>query len=288
VSLLDAELRRLFARRLVRGLLLGAVLIILVVQAVIAIRADVVEREVPLGNCMTFDPATGQAIPCPDSGDGTAFTQIEDRRPRIGENLEGALEGMAVGVLLASVVIGASFVGADFGAGALPGQLLFEPRRSRVLLTKAATVALGMFLCAVGICALLSLAMLITSQTRGVVEGLDREWVADRVADVLRLSTVGAIGGVIGLSIVAVVRRTAAAIVVMFGLVIIEPLLLNRWDFFDSVPLVQSMGAFVTGSWDPGQFEGIDSLAEAARVLVLWTAAFVAVATAVFARREVR
>jgi hypothetical protein len=286
VSLLDAELRRLFARRLVRGLLLGAALIVLVVQTVIAIRADVVEREVPAGNCMTFDTTTGEVVPC--AGEDSVFTQIDDRRPRIGENLEGALEGMAVGVLLASVVIGASFVGADFGAGALPGQLLFEPRRSRVLLTKAAAVALGMFLCAVGICALLATAMLVTSQTRGVVEGLDREWVGDRVADVLRLSTVSAIGGVIGLSIVAVVRRTAAAIVVMFGLVIIEPLLVNRWDFFDSVPLVQSMGAFVTGSWDPGQFEGIDSLAEAARVLVLWTAAFVAVATAVFARREVR
>jgi hypothetical protein len=288
MSLLDAELRRLFARRLVRALLLFAVLIVVVVQAVIAIRADVVEREISTFNCFTFDPATGQQVPCPDEGGGTAVIEIDDRRPRIGENLESALEGMAVGVLLASVVIGASFVGADFGAGALPGQLLFEPRRKRVLLTKAAAVAFGMFVCAVGICALLTVAMLITSQTRGVVEGLDREWVGDRAADVLRLSTVGAVGAVIGLSIVAVVRRTAAAIVVMFGLVIIEPLLLNRWDFFDSLPLVQSMGAFVTGSWGPGEFEGIDDLAEAARVLVLWTAGFVAIATAVFARREVR
>ena len=69
--------------------------------------------------------------------------------PRDPLTLRSALSQGGLGVPLALIVIGlmviagSTFIGADWSSGSLTNQLLFEPRRLRLWLAKAAAVAIG-------------------------------------------------------------------------------------------------------------------------------------------------
>lgn len=60
--------------------------------------------------------------------------------PQALDDEGGRLAAFLVGLL---VIAGATFVGADFASRSITNQLIFEPRRIRVWLTKAVTVALA-------------------------------------------------------------------------------------------------------------------------------------------------
>jgi hypothetical protein len=65
-----------------------------------------------------------------------------DSRIAVGKSLEGARPGTSVVMVFVGVVLGASFVGAEFHLGSLTSQLLYEPRRWRVHLSKAVRIVL--------------------------------------------------------------------------------------------------------------------------------------------------
>jgi hypothetical protein len=209
VKQFDADLRRFCARRIVRGTILIALLI-----AVISIAIPTVRGHAPA-------PTTTKQIQVGITPDGqpiysTFGPTVRDTRIKVGHDLEDALKGLSILMILIGAMLGASFVGADFHLGSLTSQLLFEPQRWRVHLAKAAAVAVGCAAFAVGLCLAVAVMMYIGSELHGVVQGLDTEWLRHRGINVSRAAAIGAAAAVMAYSITVVTRRTSAAIVAFF------------------------------------------------------------------------
>jgi len=252
--LLDAETRRFWARRLVRVLLMLAVVTPTIVVAVL-----------------------------------TARSRVGHRIDLVG-GLGDAINGSGVALLLCAVIIGSSFLGAEVGAASLSTQLLYEPRRTRVWIAKALAVGLGSAIFTAVVLAVLSLELWGGAAWRGLVEGADTRWVPTLVADALRASGAAALAGMFAFGVTGITHRTVGAVAgfLAFGM-ILEPVLVSVLNVFDGrVPV----GALVilAGNMEAGDegAEGFTSLLHAGSVAAAWTAAFLVLGGALFARREVR
>lgn len=130
-----------------------------------------------------------------------------------------------IGILLAaiSVLVGATFAGADWGSGSMTNQLLFRPRRLRLWLAKAAAVTLATTLAAtvavVGFWA--GLVAVAEARDIAVTGPLWRGIVLTSLRS-LALVAAAALGGY---AITMWLRRTSGAIGAMFGLVVVVELL---------------------------------------------------------------
>jgi hypothetical protein len=293
MRLLDAELRRFFARRIVLATILFALALVTVIQVVIGVRARVEDATAfgPPPECIIQDP-NGNTLLDESCMKQNRFEKLvvgrSDHRPNIADNYGKALEGSGFAYVLVAVVLGASFLGADFACGAVGTLLLYEPRRLRVLATKAGAAAIGVGIAGLVVFGWLFAAMAINSWLRGVTDGIDGDFFAATAGALARVLYVGALATAVGVAIVAVFRRTAAAVGLLFGFALFEPAILNRWDVLDKVPFVGSFGGVIVGSWTRGDIGGLDSLTEAATVAMLWTAVFLVIGGVVFARREIR
>ncbi len=141
----------------------------------------------------------------------------------VGETVRTTAPG--IGVLLAaiSVLVGATFVGADWGSGSMTNQLLFRPRRLRLWLAKAAAVTLGATVAAtvavVGFWA--GLVAVAEARDIAVTGPLWRGIVLTSLRS-LALVAAAALGGY---AITMWLRRTSGAIGAMFGLTVVVELL---------------------------------------------------------------
>jgi len=226
---LDAELRRFFARRIVRGLFLIAAFIVVLSVSIATAKGHGAHQ-------VRFDPATGQVIdpasgqvvgnqpPSGEiisndvNGDGSGGFLIgrPDTRMNVGKSLVHALEGTGIALLLASFAIGASFVGAEFNVGSLTTQLLFEPRRWRVHAAKAAAVAIGTAAIAFAVLSLVALTMYIGSELHGVMRGVDGAFVVHRLAQALRIAGAVGVGAMLAYSVTLVAKRSSAGMTLFF------------------------------------------------------------------------
>jgi hypothetical protein len=222
---LDAELRRFFARRIVRGTFLIAVLLIVLVVTIGTVKGHP-------GHDYSLDPQTGQltdaatgrviankgpgSFPSEFGGrdeNGRILLSESDTRTNIGKDLANALEGTGLTLLFVSFVLGASFVGAEFNVGSLTTQLLFEPRRWRVHLAKSVAVAAGAATLAFAVLLLVALAMYIGSELNGVVQGLDGAFLAHRMLQALRVAAIVGVGAVLAYSVTLIAKRSSAGII---------------------------------------------------------------------------
>ena len=215
---LDTELRRFFARRLVRGIVLVTLLI-----AILSISIATVRGHPPRANGARV--SVGQPViidqngtPVTDLNGRQEFVYPQDLQPPdtridVGKSLRDTLQGMAVVMLFLCVVLGASFVGADFNVGSLTSQLLYEPRRWRVHLAKAATVAIACAAVAAFVCVFIGALMYGGSELHGIVRGITADWWRHRAVDLARAVVVAASAGVMSYSVTMVLHRTSAAIV---------------------------------------------------------------------------
>jgi hypothetical protein len=223
VRQLDVELRRFFARRIVRGTFLLAILLIVLVVTIGTAKGHA-------GSQLSLDPATGQVTDLKtgriverqaggfqtfggSDEQGRIYFGQSDTRTNIGKDLANALEGTGVALLFVSFALGASFVGAEFNVGSLTTQLLFEPRRWRVHLAKSAAVAIGAATLAFAVLLLVALAMYIGSELNGVVQGLDGAFVAHRTLQALRVAAVVGVGAMLAYSVTLIAKRTSAGII---------------------------------------------------------------------------
>jgi hypothetical protein len=173
VTLLVVELRRLLTRRLLRLVLALAVLGIAIAGLIVFVKAD----------------------------PSYFLTGLHD-----------VLAGTTVPVVLIGWLLGASFIGADWRAGTIVTQLTWEPRRVRLLVTKALAVALVAMAIHVLLQALLAAALLPGIVTSGTTTGADAEWLRGVVGVVLRGAALAGIGSLIGFAVGTVGRNTAVAL----------------------------------------------------------------------------
>lgn len=294
---LDAELHRFFARRIVRGAFLLAALIVLAAVTIGTVRgkpASMRTYDGQPGPVLVPPGATPAQNPGDTSGDGTTFSySTPDTRMNVGKDLKNVLEGTGVAMAFVAIVLGASFVGAEFNVGSLTTQLLFEPRRTRVHLGKAAAVAIGAAVVSLLVSLLIGASMYVGSTAKGIVDGVDGAFWSARAGDALRLAATAALAGLMAYSVTLVTKRTSAAIVLFFVQYPLLFLIAPASKPFGFVSHYNPLRALLAMISDPKQssalFEhGIRTMAGGVTLSVLWVLALLALSNLTFARAEVR
>jgi hypothetical protein len=283
---LDADLRRFFARRIVRGAILLALLI-----AVIAVTIPTV-RGHPARNDRTFHVQVGTGP------DGTpiyeSFGSTGDTRIAVGKSLADTLQGVSIVMIFMSVVLGASFVGAEFHLGSLTSQLLYEPRRWRVHLAKALTVAFGCAAFTALLCVFLGVLIFAGSELNGVVQGIDASWWRHRAVQLGRATGASAAAAIMAYAVAVVTRRTSAAIVVFFVMYPVIGIVRPDTAVFGPLSRFAPLRGLLSVAVDPrgkGN-EGVELLTRTSAggiaLTLVWVAVLIAASGGLFARSEVR
>ncbi len=125
-------------------------------------------------------------------------------------------EGLSLALIVAGlmVIAGATFGGADWSSGSLTNQLVFEPRRARLWLAKAAAVALGSGLVTLVALGTYWLGLGVVAQARDL--GVPSSDVTDAVWHVLRGVALGTGAGVGAFALTMVFRHTVATLALLF------------------------------------------------------------------------
>jgi ABC-2 type transport system permease protein len=297
LHLLDSELRRFLARRTVRIVVALALLLITIVQVTQMARASTTTRTVhhyelsnPACKFPELQPtdAAGTTAPLDCRVQDRLDVVPADRRPHIASRLVDTIKGVGGGYLAVSVVLGATYVGADWMCGAIGTLLLFEPRRLRVYLAKIVACMIGVVLAGAVVYAWLVLTMWVASATRGTTAGLDGHVVHHAGGALLRVFGAAAMGSAIGFAIASATRRTVAAVGVVFGIAIFEPFLFHLWHAWRHVPLIESFAWIISGGFSGATDSSLGTMGQAVRVALGWTILLVAGGAVVFQRREVR
>lgn len=306
-TLFSAELRRAASRRLTRLVAVAALLGIVIAGIVVFAKShrpggsfaeeqrtyeQLVERCVR-GDLEGFPLARpGEEGPPIDPSDRDEFCRFSGFIQPPGDpafaltKLRDVLRGTTVPLIIAAFLLAASLIGAEWRAGTVTTALTWEPKRVRLLLTKAAaavTVGVGLFL-AVQI--LLSLFLSPAAVFRGTTAGADADFYRSLAGILARGSLMVAVAAAAGFSIGATGRNTAAALGIGFAyLAIVEGMLagpiprLRRWLVVgNSIVWVSGEEAFdIAGR----------SVAGAGALLAIYGTLAVAAATAIFKARDV-
>jgi ABC-2 type transport system permease protein len=163
--------------------------------------------------------------------------------------LPDLLLGTSSIVSLVGVLLGATLGGADWGAGTIGTLLTWEPRRLRVLLTRAVVVAVMVFAITVALQGFVSATFWAATALRGSAQTSSGIW-RDAVEQILRNSVLASGFGVVALSVATLTRSTAAAVGALFAyLVIAEGFLSSVWT--DLQPRLLVHAATVVASQQP-------------------------------------
>ena len=295
-----AEFRRALARRMFLVLLLLAVAGIAVGGIVTFLQTE--DRAGPPIRRLEFQ---GKEVrKCIESGrapDGTVIPPEERSRecrllglrsvtadPRFKlTDLISVFLGTSVVLVIGSWLVGASFIGAEWHTGNITTVLTWEPRRVRLFVTKLAACLTVVAGAALVLHLLLGLALTPTAAFKGTTAGMDGEWWREVTSVVLRVTALAALGCVLGFSVAAIGRNTAAALGVGFAyLAIVENLVRalkpewGRWLITDNAFL------FLSGESPGLHFTG-RGVAGAGVVLACYAGGLFVVACLLFRARDV-
>ena len=245
IALLRAELLRFRSRRLVKALAIVALTGMVTIVTILAVQTH---------------PGASDAF---SLGDAREF-----------------IEGTAALFAIAGWLIGTSLVGAEWQAGTMTTLLTWEPRRFRVLATKALAAAAGVFV-TVLVLNLIYLGLLtLVATTRGSTGGFE----VPLLWFIVRIATLASVGGVLGLALATVTRNTGAALGIAFVyLAIVEGIIRGFRPDWRGWLLGDISGEFVLMNGGvPGR-----TLTQSVAVLCLWILAFLTIAIATFRARDV-
>ncbi|MBA3310177.1 MAG: ABC transporter permease subunit [Nocardioidaceae bacterium] len=133
--------------------------------------------------------------------------------PELARDLSVALV-LFLGVI--AVLVGATMIGAEWSAGSVGTQLLFEPRRPRVWAAKAAAIALVTAVMAAAVFAFVWLSILATYAVWSD-DGLPAGFFGDLSLTGARGAAFVAVGGLAGYAVTMAVRHTVAVVGLMFA-----------------------------------------------------------------------
>ncbi len=255
-ALVRAEMLRLISRRLFRVLLAGVVGVTLLVGLIVFVRTAG-------GN---FRYATAMPL---------------------------GMRIAAQPLFTLSVVVGASFLGAEWACGAMTTFLTWEPRRGRVLGTKIAAAALLVALATLAVLLLVALVLVPSGIAHGTTAGMNGEWWRSLAGLWLRGAALSAMGAGLGLGLAGLLRNSAGPIAtwLVFEFVVSQLLVLWRPGLFRWMPGAnvqqflsadEIVGVTINGTQLFG-FSGI----RAGLVLAVYAAGLIAASYAAFRARDV-
>ncbi|MEQ8841094.1 MAG: ABC transporter permease subunit [Acidimicrobiales bacterium] len=175
----------------------------------------------------------------PSSNRADDFTIGADRFRNASEGLVGILPAVATFSLVLSVIIGASFVGAEYKSGTVENLLLWEPRRGRVLTAKFVAGFVSSAVVTTVVLAWLAGLFLLLADLHGTTQGVDTRFWVDVISVILRAALVGGLFFVIAMSVAVIARNTTASVGLILGWfavsnILIELLARNfrHWELF--------------------------------------------------------
>jgi len=299
-ALLLVETRRVIARRLVKGLVILALAGIALAGIIAAATShrpspDVVaaaERQAAdnLRECLAGHSVAPQDLPpnvtldefCRENIRTEFYYSSNQLNIR---DLPNWIQGASFILFVGALVVGASFVGAEWHAGTMTTLLTWEPRRLRVLAAKAVACVAVVFLLAAGLEVVLSLALALVAKTRGITSGLPSGWFRSVVGTIARVGAAAAAASALGLALAMIGRNAAAAMGVSFGyLAIVEGLIRGLKPQWQPWLFGDNLNAFILGG---GSLPGGRSVGGAALVLGVYLGVLLFVAAVSFRVRDV-
>ena len=198
------------------------------------------------------------------------------------------LPGVSPFYMIGALVVGASFLGADWSAGTIATQLTWEPRRIRVLIAKVIALVIGVFILAVILEAVLVGFLAAAAAINGVTDGVDGTWLTDIGETAIRVGALCSLIAVIAMSIAMLSRTTAAALGIAFAwLAVAEGLIRGLKPSLQPWLLGENILIFVIG-YNNDVIPGSGRTAATAGLqLLLYTAIFLTIAGVWFTRRDV-
>jgi ABC-type transport system involved in multi-copper enzyme maturation permease subunit len=302
--LLDVEIRRMLARRAVRVAAILAFLAVLTTGTLATMLSNPnvsvarerrrIERAQEIRQCLG-----GTSIIVPEVSEGpvdlasfcdagyspdAAAAQLETRT-RL-DALGDVYLGIAGPFAIMALILGATFIGAEWGSRSMSGTLMWEPRRARLLAAKAAACALVVAAgCAVFLAALGG-AIAFAASMRGTTAGANLAWLGHVAALGGRVVAVAVFAALIGVAVTAASRSAAASIGAAFVLLApVEGAIRGLRPGWRSWLIGDNAGLFLTGA-SSAELPGRTSIA-ASLVVAFYVVVLLAVATAIFRRRDI-
>lgn len=298
-NLIRVEMRRLLARRLVRVVVLLALLGIVISGTVVffkshrdatlpVVHAEVVHRGgQDLVRCA--DGEFGGLMGKPPEGVGPEefcrdFAGFRDPRFNLTD-LRDAWLGVGTQLLIVAWLVGASFIGAEWHSGTITTMLTWEPRRTRVFLGKLFACLLVVFLATIVLELLLGAALYPAAALRGTTTGADGAWAAESARLILRVGAVCSLTAGLGYGLASIGRNTAASLGGGFVyLAVIESLVRGFKPQWQDWLLGDNIANFLGGARDSVLQR---SPAGSAVVVAIYCGAAVIAGLALFNRRDV-
>ena len=230
--------------------------------------------------------------------DGKRFTfrsgteQFEEAR----FGLQGVIPSIAIFLLVLSVVVGASFMGAEYKFGTVENLLLWEPRRTKVIGTKFAAGFVSSTVLTALVLSALAALLYIVAAIKGTTGGVDGRFWIDLASVIGRAAVTGGLFFIIAMSVAVLARNTTASVGLILGWFVISNILISvALKFFRQWELFTNATAFI-GEGDASKYVKVqnDSILvyghgylAAGLVVVVWAVLLAAAATFVFNRRDV-
>ena len=171
--------------------------------------------------------------------------------------LKGVLQGVSGSLAVVGWALGATLVGAEFVSRSMTTTLTWEPRRTRVFLAKSTAVVVAMTLLALGVLALVTLAMAPSLALHSApLRPGDPSW-ASLAGVVGRGVALTAIASGIGFAIATVGRNTAVALGAGFAyIIVLENILGSSIERWRRWLLLGNVIVFVSGENSGGDVPG--------------------------------
>ncbi len=169
-------------------------------------------------------------------------------RTTFAEAASGWVEQLSTFLLLVTVVVGATFVAAEFSSGSISTWLTFEPRRGRVFASKVAVAALVTGVAVLVASAVFVGAAWLVCRVNGALGDVTPELWADVTHRVLRTGALSVGTAALGAALAFLLRHTAAAIAVVFAwMVILENILSSFVEGYARWTVQTNMTAWIQG-----------------------------------------
>jgi ABC-2 type transport system permease protein len=202
-------------------------------------------------------------------------------------HLRTVFTGTNVILMLLLMALAASFVGAEWHAGTMTTLLTWEPRRLRVLGAKLIATATFAFVALLAVQALIALALLPSAIFHGTTSDANDSWLRALVWFELRAAVIAAFASTLSFSIASIGRNSAVAVGGLLGyMAVLEPIVRSARPKWQPWFIYDNVATFLTGHPVDFAINGRSMMAAGA-VIAAYTALTVAVAMAVFKRRDV-
>ena len=262
IDLFRSELLRARSRRIVPMMLVGGVLLIVVAMVIAGANshkptpAEIARAEAfsqkEFASCMSgrYLGPRGQVPPPYATLEEYCRAQAVPAAPDTGLKLgdiADVIQHSGTFTVLLGVVLGASLMGADWGAGTMTTLLTWEPRRIRVLLIRALVVAIVVTVVTLALQSVLAGGFRLAVALRGTNLGSPSGLLGDVIQSVLRVSAMSVALGLVAMAIATVGRSTVAALGVMFGyLVLFEGVIAGFRPSIQDRLLVRAAGVVIS------------------------------------------